>query len=117
MATMVPPSSEAQRLHALTHEPHAAWCPVCVAARGKAGPHVRRAEPAGEEPEIHADYLFLTEKGKESETATELKVLVMVDRRSGAILPVLCSQKGPKDAFVVRSAVEWLARLSYLACC
>eukprot|EP00969_Alexandrium_andersonii_P242374 10704583-Alexandrium_andersonii.AAC.1 len=75
MVAMVPPSSEAQRLHAFTHEPHAAWCPICVAARGKEDPRVRRAEPAGEEPEIHADYLFLIEKGKESDIATELKVL------------------------------------------
>ena len=86
------PSAAEMEEHTLTgHTVYKAWCPHCVAGRGRDAPH-STLEPQGL-PIIYADYNFLTEDGQLTRDAKSIAVgkktltcLVCVDRDSGATM-------------------------------
>ncbi|CAE7948885.1 unnamed protein product [Symbiodinium sp. KB8] len=45
------PSARQQALHAVTHQPFAAWCPACVLGRSRQSPHKDKPPPR-ESPEV-----------------------------------------------------------------
>ena len=45
--------------HCRTHEPYRAWCPVCIAGRGRADPHAMRTESEKSLPVVGVDYGYL----------------------------------------------------------
>eukprot|EP00969_Alexandrium_andersonii_P032178 1405433-Alexandrium_andersonii.AAC.1 len=50
-----------RRAHELSgHARYAAWCPHCIAGRGREQPRRRRDQAASDLPKILADYHFLT---------------------------------------------------------
>ena len=83
--------------HYVTHLPYRSWCPHCVAAAGKATPHVRSSGERDEAvPSHHVDYWFMRDApGSES-----TPVVVLRDNDTKAI---------GAHAVTVKGYVEWVA--------
>ena len=70
-ATPVLPSARQQALHAVTHQPFAAWCQACVLGRSRQSPHKDKPQPKEnveeQEPERRHVffYTFTKERGEE----------------------------------------------------
>ena len=62
------PTRQEREEHELTHLPFRSWCPCCIAGKARQWAHKRRAnekEEGDETPEMHLDYWFMREEGKE----------------------------------------------------
>ncbi|CAE7403195.1 unnamed protein product, partial [Symbiodinium microadriaticum] len=80
-ATPVLPSARQQALHAVTHQPFAAWCQACVLGRSRQSPHKDKPQPKEsveeKEPErrhvfqIDYFYTFTKERGEEEQQPGE----------------------------------------------
>ena len=93
------PSSEEIARHEASHCPYRSWCPACVAASARDGPHPKQRREA-EEPGhalVSLDYEMLEEK---------ITVLVAKDEVTGAVLAYDCFAKGPSDDCVVKQLVR-----------
>ena len=92
------PTPEEIARHELTHLPAATWCEACVKGRGREAPH--RDQRGGMLdsvlPVIQCDFGFLTDAGEEPVIA-----LFASCGSSTNLFATLCTQKGPKDTYVV----------------
>eukprot|EP00969_Alexandrium_andersonii_P166969 7379351-Alexandrium_andersonii.AAC.1 len=60
-AAAAEPTAAERRSHELSgHARYAAWCPRCVAGRGREQPNRKLNQAASDLPKIFADYRFLT---------------------------------------------------------
>ena len=66
------PTPKELREHMATHIPFRAWCPHCVAGKGKCQPHFRRSEEEVGTPTIAFDYMYMkSELSSRAEGAEE----------------------------------------------
>ena len=89
------PSQEEVEKHNLTHLPYKAWCPICVANKGKESPHKslfkKNDDPGSSMPTICLDFCFTTTSLSKEQASI---VLIAVDSWSGTVAAVPTSQKG-----------------------
>ena len=79
----------------------ATWCEACVKGRGREAPH--------RDPVIQCDYGCLTDAGEEPVIA-----LFASCRSSTNLFATLCTQKGPKDTYVVAAFASWIWELGHV---
>ena len=104
-APKAPTVADREEHEATGHAAYRSWCPHCVAARGRRGPHLT-SEP-GELPEVGFDYGFL---GHRRENC--LTLLVGKDRRTGSLMCSAVPRKGA-CAYARAFATGWLLSLGY----
>ena len=104
------PTPEEIARHELTHIPAATWCEACVKGRGREAPHrdQRGSMLDSVLPVIQCDYGYLTDVGEEPVVA-----LFASCRSSTNLFATLCTQKGPKDAYVVAAIASWIWELGH----
>ena len=94
--------------HEVTHIPYRAWCPACVAGRGRAYSHHHEGHESAV-PVVSADYLYFSEKGVPGKS---LPTVVLRDRASKAIFSHLLPTKGTVGSTYPEKAVlrdlNWL---------
>lgn len=104
------PSRAVIESHNLAHLPYAAWCEICVAARGETDQHtpVEESKPI---PQVQLDYAYYSATGDvctmERAKAT---VIVMVDCDVNEYGLMQVKKKG-YDTFAVRFTASFLDRL------
>ena len=104
-APKAPTAADREEHEATGHAAYRSWCPHCVAARGRRGPHLT-SEP-GELPEIGFDYGFM---GHRRENC--LTLLVGKDRRTGSLMCSAIPRKGA-CTYARAFAIGWLLSLGY----
>ena len=112
----VRPSAEAIERHNSTDMPYRSWCDVCVWAKGKEDPHLRKRvgkvdEHAGKLARVSLDYQEFNSKSKgqsseEKKMEKVLKIVVMTDEESGQVFSHRVDMKGPGDAWIVKKLVK-----------
>jgi hypothetical protein len=65
------PTAAEREEHERMHEPYRAWCPACVAGRGRADAHLARHEAEKGIPVIGVDYGYQNEQEGEDEAADD----------------------------------------------
>ena len=105
------PTPEEIARHELTHLPAATWCEACVKGRGREAPHrdQRGSMLDSVLPVIQCDYGYLTDVGEEPVIA-----LFASCRSSTNLFATLCTQKGPKDTYVVAAFASWIWELGHV---
>ena len=102
---LAPPSqAELDEHYATGHAAFRSWCAHCVAGRGRASPHV--AAPAGELPEVGADYAYLGPEG------AQVTLLVVKDKKTGCLGATQVPSKGV-EPYSQAFLVGWLRGLGY----
>ena len=99
------PSREEREEHEKTHLPFRSWCRHCVRGRGAEEPH-RRQTMLPEIPEIHMDFMFLTEEGEDQKWT----VLVVKERLSRMLMGTAIPSKST-GAFAARRVVAFLREI------
>ena len=98
------PTPQERAAHEAVHLPFAAWCAICVAAKGKDVPHLQ----IHHFPEIallEFDYCFVVSSLEGDHTQT---YLLGVHVQSGSGFARLILSKGPTDITVVPALIAWL---------
>ena len=102
---MLPRAAEPTELqrqqHMLSHLPYAAWCPLCVQARGRDAQHHTRQ--AVGPPLVCVDYLSIRLEQEEAAW-----VLVACTKPRGYGFGQLVRHKGAGDPLVQRAFLKWL---------
>ena len=97
----------------MTHLPHASWCDICVPARAADPAHYskeKEREPYPAAPVVvQMDYTFGSDT---AERGKDLKVLGMINDRTGYGSATAVPSKGAKHPFPVKWAERALARSS-----
>ena len=102
------PSEAAQQAHMVTHLPYAAWCPVCVRARGVSQQHRRQPEPVGM-PILEMDYTYMR-----AGTDPLTTIMAAVLRPTGFGAATIARHKGPEDKHVLQVLLNFLAEAGCL---
>ena len=128
------PTKAERQIHELTHWPFEDWCMQCVAARGKADPHRRRAEDdlrmegKAEFPVISMDYCFtrgLTEPTEADKEDLRLYggdirggvSLVVTDDWSRGVLALPVPGKGRSHAkYLAEQIVRYISACGFSTC-
>ena len=92
LRTLEPPTDAVRMAHNATHVPFRAWCPICVASRGRSSPHrqVVVNKTADTLPKFQTDYMFIR-------TVAESKTqpcVTFVETPSGLVISFMCAWKG-----------------------
>ena len=90
--------------HELTHVPFREWCVHCCKGKARSSPHKVNKEKELEDKEnavttISMDYMFMNEKGAEDANDP---ILVLVDRKTKAIMGHVVKCKGTKDEWAMK---------------
>ena len=128
------PTKSERQIHELIHWPFEDWCMQCVAARGKADPHRRKAEDElrmqakSEFPVISMDYCFtrgLTEPTEADKEDLRLYggdlrggvALVVTDDWSRGVLALPVSGKGRQHAkYLAEQIVRYISACGFSTC-
>ena len=98
------PTRQELEEHELTHVPFRDWCVHCCKGKVRNNPHRVNKEKDEETKEnatttISMDYMYLTGKNKEDD---KYPILVMVDRKTKAIVGHAVQCKGSKDDWAIK---------------
>ena len=98
------PSRQEVLEHELTHLPYRSWCECC--RRGKSVSHGHYSRPETEEenrvPLAALDYAFLSKTDGDGQALSEVKTMVIKDKRSKCVFPIPVPQKVPRrDNYLV----------------
>ena len=90
------PSRQEVLEHELTHLPYRSWCECC--RRGKSVSRCHYSRPDTEEengvPMAALDYVFLSMTDGDGQALSEVKTMVIKDKRSKFVFPIPVPQKG-----------------------
>ena len=98
------PSRQEVLEHELTHLPFRAWCPYCVAARGKDMKHaVDKWKEPNALPVVAVDYAFMNKTKEDNSTSSSITTLVVKDQKSKHVFGIPVPRKGvDEDEFATR---------------
>ena len=110
------PSRQEVLEHELTHLPYRSWCECC--RRGKSVSHGHYSRPETEEenrvPLAALDYAFLSKTDGDGQALSEVKTMVIKDKRSKCVFPIPVPQKGvDPEEYSVRQLLRVLDYLGY----
>jgi hypothetical protein len=101
------PSADVVLQHWKTHTPHAAWCSVCIQAKGKDAHHHKQDKDLqlvlDAQPAVQMDYMF----------AHKFKYLSIMDCTRGRGDATAVENKGLKDLLAERWCVRQLQNIGY----
>ena len=107
------PSSYEQKVHELTHIPHADWCSHCIAGRGRADAHRSGNVEERTNGVIQFDYCFASPEMTqvEDEAQSRVTILVAKDMDSGYPFATVVRRKGGLDSYAVEVMARWIDQL------
>ena len=113
MAVPKGPTEEQRRGHELQgHVKYEAWCPRCVAGKGREVGH-RRDHSEHEHAKIYLDYSFLDDEGaKQEDAADQVKVVALADGLTGCEVAMVVESKGRYE-HAASNIAAWLDRLGH----
>ena len=98
-----PTKEEVEAHNCCGHVPYRPWCEVCVEARGREDPHMKKKEPEIlEKPQVGLDYKSFGESDVVNDKQT---MIVVRDRESRMTFSHSCVCKGCKDEWIVKSLI------------
>ena len=104
--------------HNATHAHYRAWCPHCVAGKGKADSHRQlEAERDHAIPTISCDYMYMgTEKGREDTDELSrhcMPILVSKDHRKRYVDSFVVPKKGVQHRYPIEALANVLKHSGY----
>ncbi len=103
------PTSEEIRQHNVSHLPYRAWCPWCVAGRGKDDAHHRRQGDDEAKKEVHFDYAFPRDEGG----GESVPMLVGRSRDRKFLIAHVVPMKGADHEWIVKQINQDLRRMGF----
>ena len=94
------PTLAERQLHELTHQPYRDWCPICVQARGRQSPHLKKVD---KRPCIQIDYAFVSDRNIQAtdtpaaDGRTRATILTAIDTATGLTLACVIQAKGKSE--------------------